>query len=353
MLALLARNGTLSPSDSVGPVGPCGTLSPSDSDSVGPYGTLSPSDSVGPVGPYGTLSPSDTAAVGPVGPEGTLSSSDLAGLLFPAVPAGIPSPVGPIGPYGTLSPSDSDSVILVDPGGTLSSSGLVGIVVPDVSVELTIVPTGELSSVKAVPFPDPVIKQLPAERLVGDCGDDVNRDVTENSCWAVFIPGGMKKPAVVAVVGLDVRPMRKGVQLNGVDKCAEWDIRDEFETIDGMPVYYGGDLCTSDESDWEDPYDIVYAEYVEYVEQYNFDALEGMEMMVFERLNGPDESDVASDESVMMVRERTDSTHVRQTSPSYPRRELDTVDAEPVVDIFDEIHDVPDVAGSPSRRSYS
>ena len=57
---------------------------------------------VGPVGPYGMLSPSDTAAVGPVGPDGTLSSSDLAGILVPAIPAGIPSPVGP---YGTLSPS--------------------------------------------------------------------------------------------------------------------------------------------------------------------------------------------------------------------------------------------------------
>ena len=65
----------------------------------------------------------------------------------------------------------------------LSSSGLVGIVVPDISVEFPIVLTGELSSVKAVPFPDerdPIIKQLPAERLVGDCVDDVNRDVTEN-----------------------------------------------------------------------------------------------------------------------------------------------------------------------------
>ena len=35
-----------------------------------------------------------------------------------------------------------------------------------------------------------------------------------------------------------------------MDECIEWDIRDQFETIDGMPVYYGGDLCDSDESDW-------------------------------------------------------------------------------------------------------
>ena len=64
------------------PVGPCGTLSPSDSDSVGP------------VGPYGTLSPSDSDSVGPYG---MLSLSD-------------PDPVGPVGPCGTLSVSDSDSV---------------------------------------------------------------------------------------------------------------------------------------------------------------------------------------------------------------------------------------------------
>ena len=98
-----------------GPVGPHGMLSPSDSDSVGPYVTLSPSDYdyVGPVGPYGTLSPSDSVAGGPVGPDGTLSSSDLAGILFPAVPAGRPFPVGPVGPLGTLSLPDSDSVVLV------------------------------------------------------------------------------------------------------------------------------------------------------------------------------------------------------------------------------------------------
>ena len=45
-------------------------------------------------GVVGTLSPSDS--VGPAGPDGTLSTSDLAGILFPAVPAGIPFPVGPV-----------------------------------------------------------------------------------------------------------------------------------------------------------------------------------------------------------------------------------------------------------------
>ena len=92
-----------------------------------------------------------------------------------------------------------------------------------------------------------------------------------------------------------------------------------------MPVYYGGDLCTSDESDWEDPYDIACAKYVE---QYNCDALEGMELMVFERLKGPDDS-------VMMVSERNGTTPV-------PQWESDT-----------KMHDVPDAAVSPNRRSCS
>ena len=108
--------GTLSPSDSVGPVGHVGTLSPSDSvGPVGSVGTLSPSDSasVGPVGPVGTLSPSNSVYVGHDGPDGTLSSSDLAGKLFPAVAAGIPFPAGPV---GTLSPSDFE---YVGPVGTL------------------------------------------------------------------------------------------------------------------------------------------------------------------------------------------------------------------------------------------
>ena len=31
-----------------------------------------------------------------------------------------------------------------------------------------------------------------------------------------------------------------------MDCDEEWDIRNEFVTVDGMPVYYGGDLCDSD-----------------------------------------------------------------------------------------------------------
>ena len=202
-----------------------------------------------------------------MGPDGTLSSTDLAGILFPAIPAGIPSSVRHVGTCGTLSRSDYNSVVLVDPGGTLSSDsvcptrmlsssvcectsllGPVGLLPPcyDGTELVPIAPTGELSSVEAVPFPgerDPVIKQLPAEMLVGDFGEVGSRDVPGISCRTV--PGGLGDPAVVAMIGLDTMPVGERIQFHGASMNAEWDIRDEFETIDGMPVYYGGDLCDS------------------------------------------------------------------------------------------------------------
>ena len=118
---------------------------------------------------------------------------------------------GPVGPVGTLPPCDSMTELF------------------------PIVPAGELLSVDAVPFPDgrdPVITQSPAEMLVGDSHRAV--------------PGVIGDPAVVAMVGLDVMRMGEDTLLDCVGKCAEWDIRNDFETIDGMPVYYGGDLCDSD-----------------------------------------------------------------------------------------------------------
>ena len=39
------------------------------------------------------------------------------------------------------------------------------------------------------------------------------------------------------------------------------DPRDEEETVDGIPVYYGGDF---DDSDYEDPHDIFYEEWVDW-----------------------------------------------------------------------------------------
>ena len=102
-------------------------------------------------------------------------------------------------------------------------------------------------------------------------------------------------------------------------------------------------LCDSDESDWDDPYDIASAEYVE---QYNFDFPEGMKQMVFERCRRPYESE-------MMESEGTGLTHVCQTTLNYPRCELDTVGVEPLADVFRGKHDVAAAAVSPNVRRYS
>ena len=99
-----------------------------------------------------------------------------------------------------------------------------------------------------------------------------------------------------------------------------------------MPVYYGGDLYDSDESEWEDPYNLAYAKYVD---QYNFDAPEGMELKVSERLQGPDKS-------VTMVGVVTDSGHVHQSSSNCSLLEADMGCTEPVADIITVRHDLPE-----------
>ena len=170
--------------------------------------------------------------------------------------------------------------------------------------------------------------------LVGDCRDVVDMDVTMGNCPTV--PDVIKNRAVVAMVGLDAVRMGEETLMDCDGECAEWDIRNEFETVDGMPVYYGGDLYDSNESDWEDPYDRAYAEYVD---RYNFDAQEGMELKVFERLQG-------SDESVMMVGVVTDSGHVQRTLPSGSPLDADMVCKAPMADIFTVRHNIPEVAGS-------
>ena len=60
----------------------------------------------------------------------------------------------------------------------------------------------------------------------------------------------------------------------------------------GMPVYYGGDMYDSEASDWDDPYALAS---VAYVEDYNFDVLEGMDLMVHRQSRIPDSSDVQQD----------------------------------------------------------
>ena len=88
---------------------------------------------------------------------------------------------------------------------------------------------------------DPVISRFLADGSAGDDRDIVDMDVTVKNC-----PGALDvsdSRDVVAMVGLD--PVQRGEEtpMECDAKGGEWDIRNEFETINGMPVYHGGDLC--------------------------------------------------------------------------------------------------------------
>ena len=72
----------------------------------------------------------------------------------------------------------------------------------------------------------------------------------------------------------------------------EGDVQDQYETFNGMPVFYGGDLYDSEDSDWDDPYALAS---LAYVEDYNFDVPEGMDLMVHHHNWIPDWLDALQD----------------------------------------------------------
>ena len=72
----------------------------------------------------------------------------------------------------------------------------------------------------------------------------------------------------------------------------EGDVQDQYETFNGMSVYYGGDLYDSEDSDLDDVYALASTAYVE---DYNFDVLEGMDLMVHHHKRNPDRLDALQD----------------------------------------------------------
>ena len=93
-----------------------------------------------------------------------------------------------------------------------------------------------------------------------------------------------------------------------------------------MPVYYGADLYDSEDSDWDDPYAIASAAYVE---DYNFDVPEGKDLMVHDRRRGPYGSDIRQDR-------QTGLTPVCQTLLCDMRDELDTMDVDSLMEASTE-----------------
>ena len=64
------------------------------------------------------------------------------------------------------------------------------------------------------------------------------------------------------------------------------------------PVYYGGDLFDSEDSERDDPYALASAVYVE---DYNYDVPEGMDLMVHHRSQISDGSETQRDDQTDMV----------------------------------------------------
>ena len=181
----------------------------------------------------------------------------------------------------------SSSAILMDPGGRTLLPGDRGPkFCPDVLED-------DLLLGAAVPLPavkDTRVASSPGEVLVGNC------DVTTDG----NITAGHDGWSAAEMIGSSSGVVRAGCAAlhrctdttTCVDEYTEGDILDQFETLNGMPVYYGGDLYDSEDSDWDDPYAIASAAYVE---DYNFDVPEGMDLMVHDRHRGPYGSDIRQD----------------------------------------------------------
>ena len=74
----------------------------------------------------------------------------------------------------------------------------------------------------------------------------------------------------------------------------DMDIANQYETFSVLPVYYGGDMYDSEDSEEDDPLELACATYVE---DYNFDVPEGMELMVYKRCR-PDDGEARSVDTV-------------------------------------------------------
>ena len=76
------------------------------------------------------------------------------------------------------------------------------------------------------------------------------------------------------------------------------DILDQYETFNGLPVYYGGDLYDLVDSEWDDRYALASAAYVE---DYYFDVPEGMDLTVHSQSRLRDGSKAQQDDHTDMI----------------------------------------------------
>ena len=77
----------------------------------------------------------------------------------------------------------------------------------------------------------------------------------------------------------------------------DMDVEYQYETFNGLPVYYGGDMYDSEDTE---EYNTLEMARAAYVKDYNFDVPEGMELMTYTRRR-PDGGDVRGVNAVDMV----------------------------------------------------
>ena len=83
------------------------------------------------------------------------------------------------------------------------------------------------------------------------------------------VPDVVHGRAAFAMVGVDAVHTGEEIPMDCDADSDMWDPRNEFETVVGMPVYYGGDF---NDSDCEDPHDLAYEDWLDW---YNLSAPEG------------------------------------------------------------------------------
>ena len=102
----------------------------------------------------------------------------------------------------------------------------------------------------AVPLPavwDPRVASSPGEVLVGNCYVITDGNIAGHDGWSALEMVGSSSEVVRA--GCAALPRCTDTTLVCVDEYTECDILDQFETFNGMHVYYGGDLYDSEDSD--------------------------------------------------------------------------------------------------------
>ena len=117
------------------------------------------------------------------------------------------------------------------------------------------------------------------------------------------------------------------------------DVEYQYETFNGLPVYYGGDMYDSEDSEEYDPPEMARAVCVE---DYNFDVPEGMELMTYTRCrpDGGEARIVGGVDMVPMCR------NVSCVTRSEPDVSSDTSGTEPSAVIEgSDIEDFLSVAG--------